>query len=118
MDNVIEIWKPVVGLEDYYMVSSLGRVRSLDRWRNAKNGSKSLLKGKIMKEHYIDNGYIRVLLTDGVTKKKYFVHRLVAEAFLPNPNNYPIINHKDEKNLIIVLIIWNGVILNIIQGIH
>lgn len=96
MRKINEIWKPVVGLEDYYMISSLGRVRSLDRWRNAKNGSKSLLKGKIMKEHYIDNGYIRVLLNNGTTKKKYLIHRLVAEAFLPNPNNLPQVNHKDE----------------------
>lgn len=97
MNELVEIWKPVMGYEGLYEVSNLGRVRSLERWRNAKNGSKSLHKGKVMKNHYADNGYIRVLLNDGVEKKRHLIHRLVAQAFLPNPDNLPIVNHKDEN---------------------
>lgn len=96
MNELVEIWKPVMGYEGFYEISNLGRVRSLDRWRNAKNGSKSILKGKVMKNHYVDNGYIRILLNDGIEKKKHLIHRLVAKAFIPNPNNLPEVNHKDE----------------------
>ena len=74
----MEIWKKIKGKEDYE-VSNYGRVRS--KWRVLKPS----LNGK---------GYYRVSL--GARNFK-FVHRLVAEAFVDNPNGYPIINHKDEN---------------------
>ena len=81
-----EIWKDVVGWEGLYKVSSYGRVKS---FRKKEPHILSSCIGK--------RGYIGVLLHDGNGKKKNErVHRLVAQAFIPNPNNYPCVNHKDE----------------------
>ena len=91
-----EIWKPVVGYEGLYEVSNLGRVKALG------NGLKcSRFKGKeiIMKQEVSNVGYNRVSLRKNRKYKHWGVHRLVAIAFLPNPNNLPIVNHKDENPL-------------------
>lgn len=83
MDN--EIWKDIEGCEDYE-ISSWGRVKSL------KYG-----KERILKPAKTEKGYLKVTLCDGNgTQKKYRVHRLVAQAFLSNPQHLPCINHKDE----------------------
>ena len=89
MEKCIEVWRPVVGYEGRYEVSNYGAVRSL----NYNN------KGYIMvlKNYIAPNGYCRVCLWKGKEHKTPLVHRLVAEAFLPNPNNYPQVNHKDEN---------------------
>lgn len=79
-----EIWKDIDGYEGLYQVSNVGRVRSLRR--------NIILKSKIER-----NGYERVRLSVNNIPKDYSVHRLVANAFIPNPNNYPIVNHKDEN---------------------
>lgn len=91
-----EIWKDIAGYEKMYQVSNLGRVRSLDRY--SWNGYKYWLqRGKILKPCQQKSGYLNVDLSDGHSKShKYRVHRLVAQAFIPNPNNYPQVNHKDE----------------------
>ena len=91
-----EIWKDIAGYEKMYQVSNLGRVRSLDRY--SWNGYKYWLqKGKILKPCQQKSGYLNVDLSNGHSKShKYRVHRLVAQAFIPNPNNYPQVNHKDE----------------------
>lgn len=81
-----EIWKPVVGYEDKYLVSNLGRVKSF--WTNR------LLKPTKRKK---TEEYLRVGLWDGKKQHGISLHRLVATAFLPNPNNFPVINHKDEN---------------------
>ncbi len=85
-----EIWKDIEGWEGKYQVSNLGRVKNIDYRGKEKN----------MKCNII-NGYLRVHLSDRKTKRdeKLLVHRLVAIAFVPNPNNYPIVNHKDETPL-------------------
>ena len=84
MENNSEIWKPVVGYEGLYEISSFGRVKS---YKQSK-------KGKILKIFKDSNGYFRVTLN---TNKQYSVHRLVAQTFIPNPNNLPQVNHKDEN---------------------
>lgn len=88
-----EIWKDIAGWEGLYLVSNLGRVRSLPR--TDRYGR--VLGGAIMKPINIGNGYYRVRLSDKSRRQCMFVHRLVAIAFIPNPNKYNVINHKDEN---------------------
>lgn len=93
-----EIWRPIKGYEGLYEVSNLGRVRSLDRWCSHRRG-KQLKKGKILLGGKDYDGYRLVLLYKEGKRKTFKVHRLVAEAFIPNPNNLPQVNHKDENKL-------------------
>ena len=92
-----EYWKSVVGYEGLYEVSNWGRVKSFDTYRKGINGSIRCCKGKIIKYQKTKHGYLQVGLWKNGQCKHYYVHRLVAEAFIPNPNNLPIINHKDEN---------------------
>lgn len=89
-----EVWKDVVGYEGLYKVSSLGRVRSLDRVVTHKNGRKRLFKGKLLTP--FKNEYFMVVLSKNGKKSSSNIHRLVAQAFIPNTNNLPEVNHKDE----------------------
>ena len=91
-----EIWKPVVGYEGYYEVSNLGNVRSLTRTL-AKGQYKICRKGRPVKLYSTKQGYLKAPLCKNSILKGMFVHRLVAKAFLPNPHNFPCINHKDEN---------------------
>lgn len=97
-----EIWKPVVGYEGLYEVSNLGRVRSVDRYvrfgRWGDNGQTRLRKSQLISPK-IDEGYYRVNLNKDGHQKMFKVHRLVAMAFIPNPDNLPVVNHKDENRL-------------------
>lgn len=86
----MEIWKNIEGYENLYQISSEGRVKSLG------NGS-SNSKERILKSYKDKDGYLRVSLWKEGKVKKYYIHRLVAQAFIPNPNNLPQVNHKDEK---------------------
>lgn len=97
MSNNIEIWKPVVGWEDSYMVSSFGRVKSLERVVPFGRATR-VIKEKLLKQ--VKKGtcsYYSVNLPIKGKQHWKLVHRLVAQAFLPNPNNYPEVNHKDEN---------------------
>ena len=93
-----ELWKDVEGFEGLYQVSTWGRVRSLDKYVDVKirNVDKVLKRGKILKPAYDKDGYLRVNLCKNGKRTNFYVHRLVAKAFIPNPLNLPIINHKDE----------------------
>lgn len=81
---MIEIWKDVVGYEGLYEVSNLGHIKSL--WFN---------KEKLLTP-INSKGYYKVHLYKNGKLKDYSIHQIVAKAFIPNPNNYPGINHKDE----------------------
>ena len=85
-----EYWKPVVGYEGLYEVSNWGRVKSLPR-----NGT--VKYARILKLYTDKDGYLYVVLSKNNKQKLFKIHRLVAEAFIPNPNNLPMINHKDEN---------------------
>ena len=101
VSDAVEIWKPVTGYEKFYEVSNQGRVRSLTRTvtrRNRWNPDKPLIhirEGRLLR--LIDaDGYKYLPLTKNDKQSNYRVHRLVAIAFIPNPENKPEINHIDK----------------------
>ena len=96
MIDIIEEWRPVVGYEGLYEVSSYGRVRSFDRYVKYSNGQIHLHKGRILSPGKDTIGYLFVILSCNGKRKIINVHRLVAEAFISNINNLPEVNHKDE----------------------
>lgn len=87
-----EIWKPVNGYEGIYEVSNLGRVKRLERqYTHAKIGE------RILKQELVRSGYLRVMLHKNGIGKRFLVHRLVADAFIENVNNYQYVNHIDAN---------------------
>jgi hypothetical protein len=98
MEN--EIWKDIEGYEGRYQVSNLGRVRSKDMVLPCVvKGIETtrVRRGVIRKSHIGHTGYHYVLLRGGDKYKNFRLHRLVAKAFVPNPDNLPEVNHKDEN---------------------
>ena len=94
-----EVWKDVEGFKGYYQVSNLGRVKSIERTTVfERNGSliERRVPPAILKPGE-STGYQIVSLYKNKKRKLKYVQRLVAKAFVPNPNNYPMINHKDEN---------------------
>src|SRR5699024_7093441 len=87
-----EVWKDITGYEGYYQVSDEGNIRSVDRvdLRGRKRD------GITLKPRYDKDGYLRVTLYKNGKGKNKSVHRLVLETFVPNLNNYPDANHRDE----------------------
>lgn len=86
MESIAEIWKDVQGYEGLYQVSNLGRVKSLIRgyyWQ----------KERILKPRKNHDGYLRFTLCKDGKTKTFYIHRLVAVAFIPNPENKPQIDH-------------------------
>ena len=95
-----EVWKPILGYEGRYEVSNMGNVRSCDRIKHCRNqvGTYDVfVKSKPMAFHYLKRGYIQIILTKDGKRRGLLVHRLVAQAFLPNPENKPEVNHKDRN---------------------
>ena len=99
-----EIWKDVVGFEGFYKVSNDGKIKSLcrnipftNRWgqRITKKSGEIIMKPKKISTC----GYIRIQLMKNATAKIYSLHRIVALAFLENPENLPQVNHKDGNKL-------------------
>ena len=89
-----EIWKGINNFEQYYEVSNLGNVKTLER--NVWNRFSYVTRPeRIMKQDTDRYGYKGVCIHVGNYKKRHTVHRLVAEAFIPNPYNLPEVNHKD-----------------------
>jgi NUMOD4 motif/HNH endonuclease/NUMOD1 domain len=87
-----ELWRDIEGFETYYQVSNFGRVRSLNREIVKKRGGIIELKGRFMNIK-LKKGYSIVRLSKNGKRQNVFMHRLVAQAFISNPNNKPIVNH-------------------------
>lgn len=91
----VEYWKPIPGYEGLYEISSYGRVKSLARRTNNQYGKTD----HILSPGWTHNkqSYLFISLCKDGKRKNYLVHRLVAEAFIPNPGNLPQVNHKDQN---------------------
>lgn len=114
-----EIWKDVVGFEGLYKVSSFGRVYSVGGRIMGRMNNRYKNKPRILKLHE-RNGYLYASLKKDGKNTREKVHRAVAKAFIPNPNNYPIINHKDEnkKNNRVENLEWCTYKYNLNYGSH
>ena len=114
MSKEIEEWRPVVGYEGLYEVSDWGNVRSLDRYVRAKCGAVRIAPSKIVKQYLDKDGYCRIGLTKDGKQRVMGVHRLVAEAFLPNFENLPIIDHINgvRNDNMVDNLRWFSVLLN------
>ena len=94
-----EIWRDIAGYEGLYQVSNIGNVKMLGREKRLWHGGKTHINAKTLIQHIV-SGYKRVKLRDANGKIKMIsVHRLVAQAFIQNPNCLPQVNHKDENKL-------------------
>lgn len=90
-----EEWRDIKGFEGLYQVSNCGRVKSFYKygWTKTIQSNNGILK------QYVVRGYSTISLKKGKGYKHFQVHRLVASAFIQNPNNLPCVNHKDENKL-------------------
>lgn len=88
-----EMWRDIEGFEGLYQISSYGRVKSLQMYTMGR----IIKRDKILKPFSNGNGYLVVHLRKNNKRFVKYVHRLVSEAFIPNPNKYPCINHMDES---------------------
>lgn len=96
LNNLEEIWRDIDEYEGYYQISNLGNVKSLPRVIVRDNGRIHTVREKILKPGKDRGGYQFVILSKDGKTKTYTIHRLVASAFLENPNNYEQVNHIDE----------------------
>ncbi|AIS73894.1 HNH endonuclease [Lactobacillus phage Ldl1] len=95
MENTEEIWKTYPDY-DFIEVSNLGRIRTKDRIITRKDGKKYSAGGQVLNQQIKKNGYMQVCVRVNGKKVYLLTHRMVAICFIPNPNDYPEVNHKDN----------------------
>lgn len=93
------MWKDIIGYEDAYEISDSAEVRSKDRLCVDSLGRKRFRKGQKLNPDIAPNGYYRITLAKNGKKRQVYLHRLMAEYFIPNPLNLPQVNHKDGNKL-------------------
>jgi len=91
-----EEWRDIKGYEGRYQVSSLGLIKSISRLVEYVAGYTKSVKGRTMKLCVANNGYLQIALNRDNTEKNYTVHRIVAQTFIPNPDNLPCVLHNDD----------------------
>ena len=89
-------WREIKGTNGLYEVSSDGIVRTTGKYAKIGGGSYRYVKPKILTISKYPNGYSYVNICVNNEKHSFLIHRLVAQAFIPNPDNLPQVNHKDE----------------------
>jgi hypothetical protein len=99
LQKLIEIegeeWRSIPNYEGIYEVSSLGRVRSIDRTTTTPDGRSWRTKGRILVQGKTKDGYKKIMLSKSNKVKSFLVHRLVAVCFIDNPEGKETVNHKD-----------------------
>lgn len=93
------MWKDITDFENAYELSDAGIVRSKDRICIDSLGRKRFRKGQVLSPDIAPNGYYRITLAKNGVKMQKYLHRLLAEYFIPNPQNLPQVNHKDGNKL-------------------
>lgn len=94
MNKQNEIWKTIPGTNECYEASNLGRIRRVEPYTYYGNDAVKMPNG-VLKQHDNGKGYMTVVLSINGNSKKYYVHRLVAAAFIENPDGKKTVNHKD-----------------------
>lgn len=89
-----EIWKDIEGYEGLYQISSFGRIKSIER-KYKKRKCDECIKSPSL----AGKGYYRIALSKYGIKKYFYIHKLVGNAFIPNPDNKPTIDHIDRNKL-------------------
>lgn len=90
------VWRPYPKYP-FIEANQYGQVRTKDRYVRGTNGSKRLIKGRVLKQQLGRDGYMYVGITVNYKSVRLSVHRVVATCFLPNPDNLPEVNHKDNN---------------------
>ena len=90
------VWKTYPGI-DFLQANQYGEVRTLDHYTVRKDGRKQFVKGHILKQQLYKNGYLYVGICINGKHIHLRVHRIIATCFLPNPDNLPQVNHKDNN---------------------
>ena len=98
MKDSIEVWKDIWSYKEVYKISNLGNVKSLSRKLKTARGFR-ITKEKILKPRLDKDGYLLINLRDNNKTETHKIHRLVAQAFIPNPDNKPEVNHKKGDKL-------------------
>lgn len=99
LTETVEVWKDIEGYEGLYQVSSFGRVKSMARITSSPSGRWRPLKERIMSQKISNEGYYVIGFSKNSERSMPNVHKLVANAFIPNPNAKDTVNHKDGDKL-------------------